>query len=211
MGFAGLKFSTSPRIFGVFDVIKIIISMIMRAGIVSLIENRGLNLILSIFVWELEGLEEPFSCNRIRWTNTKTVISIGRMKWREKKRFKVGWEIEGPPQIHVTRSFPTIGMADRTPVITVAPQNDICPHGRTYPKNAVAIIIKSMTTPDNHTFGLFPGEEKYIPRAVWMYNSTKKRDAPFIWTIRVAHPVFISRIIITITLKAVSVCAVYII
>jgi hypothetical protein len=58
-------------------------------------------------------------------------ITRGNRKWREKNRFKVGVEMEGPPQIHVTRSFPTIGIADKTPVITVAPQNDICPQGRT--------------------------------------------------------------------------------
>jgi len=33
-------------------------------------------------------------------------------------------------------------------VITVAPQNDICPHGSTYPKKAVAIDIKKIVTPD---------------------------------------------------------------
>jgi hypothetical protein len=35
-------------------------------------------------------------------------------------------------------------------VITVAPQKDICPHGRTYPKKAVAIRIKMIITPDCH-------------------------------------------------------------
>lgn len=68
---------------------------------------------------------------------------------------RVGCDTEGPPQIHVTKSFPTNGMADNTPVITVAPQNDICPHGSTYPRNAVAITISKIITPDIHTFGLF--------------------------------------------------------
>lgn len=44
-----------------------------------------------------------------------------------------------------------------------------------------------------------------------IYNKIKNSDAPFMWIIRVTHPIFTSRIIITITLKAVSVCAVYII
>lgn len=60
-----------------------------------------------------------------------SIIAIGRRKCKEKNRFNVGWETAGPPQIQITRSCPTIGMADTTPVITVAPQNDICPHGRT--------------------------------------------------------------------------------
>lgn len=32
-------------------------------------------------------------------------------------------------------------------MITVAPQNDICPHGRTYPMKAVAMVISSSIMP----------------------------------------------------------------
>jgi len=32
----------------------------------------------------------------------------------------------------------------------VAPQKDICPQGRTYPKKAVIIEIKRIVTPDVH-------------------------------------------------------------
>jgi hypothetical protein len=32
-------------------------------------------------------------------------------------------------------------------VITVAPQNDICPQGNTYPMNAVAMVKNRITTP----------------------------------------------------------------
>lgn len=35
-------------------------------------------------------------------------------------------------------------------VITVAAQNDICPHGRTYPKKAVNIESKNKTIPIFH-------------------------------------------------------------
>lgn len=31
--------------------------------------------------------------------------------------------------------------------MTVAPQKDICPHGRTYPTKAVAMRVKSRMTP----------------------------------------------------------------
>jgi hypothetical protein len=34
--------------------------------------------------------------------------------------------------------------------ITVAPQNDICPHGRAYPMNAVATVRKRIATPTDH-------------------------------------------------------------
>jgi hypothetical protein len=42
------------------------------------------------------------------------------------------------------------GMAENRLVITVAPQNLICPHGRTYPINAVAIVKIKITTPTFH-------------------------------------------------------------
>jgi hypothetical protein len=41
---------------------------------------------------------------------------------------------------HWTNIVPMYGIADSRLVITVAPQKDIRPHGRTYPKNAVAIV-----------------------------------------------------------------------
>jgi len=91
----------------------------------------GWNLILSAFDWVLVGFEDPFSWSRIKWINTNTIISMGVKKCNEKNRFRVGCEIEGPPQIQVVRSFPIRGIAVSTPVITVAPQNDIWPHGST--------------------------------------------------------------------------------
>jgi hypothetical protein len=148
------------------DTNLIIIIEIRIKGTESLIKNSGLNFTLSIIVVEFDGFEDPFSCKRIKCIITRTVITMGRRKCREKNRFKVGCDTEGPPQIHVTRSFPTRGIADRTPVITVAPQNDICPHGSTYPRNAVAITISMITLPDTHTFFWLAGELKYNPRAV---------------------------------------------
>jgi hypothetical protein len=37
-------------------------------------------------------------------------------------------------------------------VITVAPQKDICPHGRTYPIKAVPITKNKIITPTIHVF-----------------------------------------------------------
>jgi len=45
-------------------------------------------------------------------------------------------------------------------VITVAPQNDIWPHGRTYPKNAAAMVASNSAMPDNQVRGLFEGDAK---------------------------------------------------
>lgn len=43
-------------------------------------------------------------------------------------------------------------MEDNKLVITVDPQNDICPQGRTYPKKAVIIINKNIIIPIFHVF-----------------------------------------------------------
>lgn len=58
----------------------------------------------------------------------------------------------------MTRSFPTIGIAERTPVITVAPQNDIWPQGRTYPRKAVAITVNIIRMPDSQVLFLFAAD-----------------------------------------------------
>lgn len=81
------------------------------------------------------------------WIIEKADASNGKMKWNEKNRVNVALSTEKPPQIHWTRSVPIKGMAENKLVITVAPQKDICPQGRTYPKKAVAIIINKITTP----------------------------------------------------------------
>jgi len=81
----------------------------------------------------------------------KNKIMNGKMKCREKNRFSVAFLIEySPPQIHSIIVVPIYGIAVVRFVITVAPQYDICPHGRTYPRNAVAIDIMKIITPLNH-------------------------------------------------------------
>tara|TARA_B110000459_G_scaffold155555_1_gene170063 strand:+ start:968 stop:1120 length:153 start_codon:yes stop_codon:yes gene_type:complete len=48
-----------------------------------------------------------------------------------KKRFNVALSTEKPPHNHSTIETPITGIAETKLVMTVAPQNDICPHGRT--------------------------------------------------------------------------------
>ena len=74
----------------------------------------------------------------------------GKIKWKEKNRVRVLSPTAKPPQIQNTKVSPKYGMAEIRFVITVAPQNDIWPQGRTYPKNAVAIKINMIETPDIH-------------------------------------------------------------
>jgi len=52
-----------------------------------------------------------------------------------------------PPHNHSTSIFPMYGIAENRLVITVAPQNLICPHGKTYPIKAVAMDKINRITP----------------------------------------------------------------
>jgi hypothetical protein len=74
----------------------------------------------------------------------------GRIKWNAKNRVRVALSTENPLQIHSTKSDPMFGIAGSRLVITVAPQKDICPHGRTYPIKAVAMTVSSNMIPMFH-------------------------------------------------------------
>jgi len=66
IGFAGLKFSTSPSRLGAFEIMNMNRTEIMVPGSRSFVDKEGWNFILSVFVFVLFGLEEPFSCSSIR-------------------------------------------------------------------------------------------------------------------------------------------------
>ena len=59
----------------------------------------------------------------------------------------MGLSTENPPHSHSTSVCPMYGIAENRLVITVAPQKDIWPHGRTYPTKAVAIRVRRRITP----------------------------------------------------------------
>jgi len=90
MGLAGLKFSTSPRIFGKVELVITIRKAATTKGVLSFTVNRGWNLILSIFDCVFVGLEDPFSCSKIMCVKAMAAMTIGSMKCSEKNRFKVG-------------------------------------------------------------------------------------------------------------------------
>lgn len=77
-----------------------------------------------------EGLLDPVSCRNKRWRIVRAMMMKGKMKWKVKNCVRGALSTENPPPIHWTRSVPVYRMADRF-VITVAPQNDIWPHGST--------------------------------------------------------------------------------
>lgn len=77
------------------------------------------------------GLLEPVSCRKRACKIVAATIANGKRKWNAKNRVSVALSTEKPPQIHCTSAFPIYGTAERRLVITVAPQKDICPQGRT--------------------------------------------------------------------------------
>jgi len=162
---AGFRFSTSPSISGLFEIIAINNNVVQHSGFRSFTVNRGWNFIFSISGDNPEGFEDPLSCSAIRCTIATAATISGTRKCSEKNRFKVGWETEKFPHSHSTSSFPRIGIAENRLVITVAPQKDICPHGSTYPRKAAAIVRRSRTIPLIHTMGFFWGtKSKFLVR-----------------------------------------------
>ena len=107
-------------------------------------------MILSVFLFNHSGLCDPVWCRNSRWINTIAEITNGIRKCNAKIRVSVALSTANPPRTHWTTSLPTYGIADRRFVITVAPQNDICPHGNTYPMNAVAMDKNRITVPTDH-------------------------------------------------------------
>lgn len=116
----------------------------------SLIEKYLWNGIRSESLLIPKGLLEPVWCKNIIWTIATAINTNGNMKCSAKNRFSVALSTANPPQIHSTRDVPKYGIAENKLVITVAPQNLICPHGNTYPINAVAIVRIYNTTPMFH-------------------------------------------------------------
>jgi hypothetical protein len=86
----------------------------------------------------------------MRWTIASAAIMKGKIKRNAKKRVRVALSTENPPQIHSIKLDPMYGIAESKSVITVVPQNDICPHGRTYPIKVVAMTVKSNMIPVFH-------------------------------------------------------------
>ena len=108
----------------------------------------------------------------------------------------VGSSTAYPPHNQVTIGSPTIGIAPNKLVITVAPHKLICPHGKVYPKKAVAIIKKNIIIPINHITcrgSLY--EPKYIARNMCKYTAMKKNEARFICRYLSSQPKLTSLII----------------
>jgi hypothetical protein len=98
-----------------------------------------------------------------------------------------------PPHNHKTNCVPHSGIVEIRLVITVAPQNDIWPQGKTYPKKAVAITKIRIEVPDNQVFSK-KNLRKKRPRPTCKNIMKKNREAPFKCKIRKINPKKTSRL-----------------
>lgn len=144
---AGIKFSGSPKSHGVC--IEIMINNVKKMinPKASLKVKYGWKGVLSKLLFNPKGLEEPVAWRNKRWIIENAAIKNGNKKWKVKNRVKVALLTANPPHNQSTISFPIRGIADAKFVITVAPQKDIWPQGKTYPRKAVPIVKKRRTTP----------------------------------------------------------------
>ncbi len=131
MGLAFIKFSGSINMKGNIVLSKISPNKTKITVIKSLIIKNLLNLILSKFNGMPRGLDEPVSWSIIKWIPLIAIIIKGMIKWKDRKRVKVGSPTLNPPHSHCTARGPKYGITEIRLVITVAPQKDIWPQGRT--------------------------------------------------------------------------------
>lgn len=62
--------------------------------------------VLSGFLEVPRGLFDPVLWRRIRWRIAMIVMIRGKIKWKEKNRFRVALLMEKPPQIQLVRICP---------------------------------------------------------------------------------------------------------
>lgn len=192
-GLAGLKFSGSPNKNGSIIETTISVLSISRAVMISFVEKKGVKGLLSKFGFTPLGKFDPFWCKDAKWIKIIPASKKGIKKWSAKNRLKVAIPIENPPHNHWTIISPIHGTAEIRLVITVAPQKDICPQGRTYPRNAVAIRINRIVTPLIHVL-LFLKDAWFKLRLIWIKIKIKNLLAPFICINRKVYPYSTSRV-----------------
>jgi hypothetical protein len=126
MGLAWNQLSASMKTMG--DHMRIIIiTTRLNNKLTASFTNQPVNTYL-LLTPTLE--EETYSCNNIKCTKITAITKRGNRKCSMKKRLKHAVPNEKPPQIIMTNSLP-YGKTPAKEVMTVAPQKDIWPQGRT--------------------------------------------------------------------------------
>jgi hypothetical protein len=115
----------------------IIITTKLRSRLITSLINQPVK-VYPLLTPTLE--EETYSCKSIKCTKMTAITRRGSRKCNMKKRLKQAVPNEKPPQIMMTNSLP-YGKTPAKEVMTVAPQNDICPQGKTYLRKD-ALMVK---------------------------------------------------------------------
>lgn len=99
-GLAGMKLSGSLRKYGSIRVSAVnIINAIINPNR-SFTVKYGWNGILSVFLFNPNGLFDPVWCKNSRWINTMAVITKGIRKCSAKNRVRVALSTANPPHTH---------------------------------------------------------------------------------------------------------------
>lgn len=105
-GFAKMKFSESPKSYGIINEMNMYSDRRTKNPIESLTEKNGWNEILSKFLDIPAGLLEPVWCKNRRCKTTMAAMTKGKMKWKEKNRVRVALSTANPPHNHWTIIVP---------------------------------------------------------------------------------------------------------
>lgn len=120
--FAGVKFSLSPRVKGLYRHIAMNNVNNTKTFTLSFSEKNKWNWALLALDLTPKGLLDPSECSKVKCTATKAKIIKGNIKCSIKNRVMVGSLIETLPQIKWISSVPITGTSENRLVITEAPQ-----------------------------------------------------------------------------------------
>lgn len=105
-GFAGMKFSVSPRRKGLVSTRKISVQSMITNPTRSLNEKYGWNGTLFRLEGVPAGLLDPVWCRNKRWIMVIPATINGSTKWKVKNRVSVALSTANPPQSHCTNICP---------------------------------------------------------------------------------------------------------
>ena len=98
-----------------------------------------------MFLFRPSEVFDPVWCRNTRWIIAIAAVVNGNGKCNAKNRVSVALYTVNP-RTNWTISFLMYVTADSSLEITVAPQDDICPHSSTYSMNTVAVFRNRITT-----------------------------------------------------------------
>lgn len=125
-------------------------------------------------------------CNMYRCNKITNLNINPNKKCRVKNILSVCSPTLYPPQISVTTELPITGITLKKLVMTAAAQNDISPHGDTYPRKEVAISKSQSMNPTTQVGCII--DLCMTPRKTWITTPINKREDTTTCTARTNTP-----------------------